>query len=240
MKELALRKIKTIAEANVVLEKGFIDRLNEKFSKPPRNPHSAHLILEEVDLNQVFCWEYTRKLQNDWTFAFSNQLYQVKKAYGLCIKPKSEVIIRRHLNGSMSVWHGSEKLSFKAISERPVVHAKTTVRTQKTKRASSAWTKTNAFLFQSTSNVRSALTKGMLKKRSICKRASPLRPQSIFKRDQRMRIASFGHVTVIGASACPVTTSLVYFSSLRVIGEAAQCPLKATRLPHHSLRSGSQ
>ncbi len=167
VKELALRKIKTIVEANAVLEKGFIDRLNEKFSKLPRNPHSAHLILEEIDLNQVFCWEYTRKLQNDWTFSFSNQIYQVKKAYGLCIKPKSEVIIRRHLNGSMSVWHGSEKLSFKAISERPIVHAKTTVRSQKKKRASSAWIKTNAFLFQSTSNVRSALTKGMLRKRAI-------------------------------------------------------------------------
>lgn len=68
VKELRLRKIKTIEGANEVLASGFIDKLNRKFEKPARNPESAHRKRNRIDLNQALCWEYERQIQNDWTF----------------------------------------------------------------------------------------------------------------------------------------------------------------------------
>ena len=167
VKDLALKKIKTIEAANAVLNKGFIANLNKKFEKPAKNSHSAHLVLTDLDLNQVLCWEYTRKLGHDWTFSFKNKLYQVQKARGSWVKPKSEIIIRHHLNDSISIWYHDEKLAFKAISEKPIQQKAVTSKAKKKRKASSAWVKTNTFLFQNASSARSALTKGVLRKRSI-------------------------------------------------------------------------
>ena len=52
---------------NAILEATFIDKLNSKFEKPAQNPDSAHRPLGNIDLNQIFCWEYERQIQHDWT-----------------------------------------------------------------------------------------------------------------------------------------------------------------------------
>ena len=166
VKDLALKGIKTVATANAVLNKGFIANLNKKFEKPARNPHSAHLVVKGLDLNQILCWEHTRKLQHDWTFSFKNKLYQVKKCQGTSIKPTSRITVRQHLNGSMSIWHKDEKLAFKAITHKPVQQKASTSSIKKKRKSSSPWAKTNSFLFQSASNARAALTKGALRKKA--------------------------------------------------------------------------
>lgn len=167
VKALALKGIKTIATANAVLNKGFISNLNRKFEKPARNPHSAHLAVKGLDLNQILCWEHYRKLQHDWTFSFRNKLYQVKKCQGVCIKPTSKITIRTHLDGSVSVWHQDTKLNVKLIAHKPAQQKEIALKTEKAKRSSSAWAQTNTFLFQNVSSARAALTKNVLRKRSL-------------------------------------------------------------------------
>jgi transposase len=78
VKELRLKKIKTLVEANAILKDGFVEKLNQKFEKVARNPNSAHRPLNNIDLNQVFCWEYERQIQHDWTFSIRTQIFQVK------------------------------------------------------------------------------------------------------------------------------------------------------------------
>ncbi len=71
------------------------------------------------DLNQLLCWEYERQVQNDWTVSFKNECYQIKKTYGVGIKPKSKIIIRKHLDGSISAWFKQQPLPIEKLSERP-------------------------------------------------------------------------------------------------------------------------
>lgn len=118
VKELRLKKVKTVEGANAVLENGFIDNLNKKFEKLSRNPQSAHRPLNGIDLNQIFCWEYERQVQNDWTFSFQNQCYQVKKPYGCTIRPKVQICVRKHLDGSLTAWHKGEKLLIEILNKR--------------------------------------------------------------------------------------------------------------------------
>jgi len=119
VKELRLKKIKTIDDANIVLENGFIDKLNMKFEKIPRNPHSAHRPLNDIDLNQILCWEYERQVNNDWTISFQNKCYQIEKRYGDIVHPKADVFVRRHLDNSISVWYKEKKLSVTLLDGQP-------------------------------------------------------------------------------------------------------------------------
>lgn len=118
VKELRLRGIKTLDEANAVLSGGFIDNLNEKFEKKAREPQSAHRPFTEEMLTQALCWEYERQVQHDWTFSFKNKHYQIDKPYGSTVKVKSRICVRQHLDGSMSVWHKGQPLTCHAVTAR--------------------------------------------------------------------------------------------------------------------------
>lgn len=121
VKELRLKNIKTIEGANALLKNGFIDKLNNKFAKPARNPISAHRPLNDLDLNQILCWEYERKVKNDWTFSFMNECYQVKKESGHIVKPNKKIIVRRHIDGSTSAWYQGQQLHIEQLAKRPEV-----------------------------------------------------------------------------------------------------------------------
>jgi len=125
VKELRLQGIKTIEQANQLLDPGFTDKLNQKFEKPARKPQSAHRPVKRIDLNQILCWEYQRQVQNDWTFSFRGQCYQIKKPYGCAVRPKVKIHIRRHLDNSVSAWYKNHKLPLTAIEKRPQKQQKT-------------------------------------------------------------------------------------------------------------------
>lgn len=118
VKELRLKNIKTIEGANLLLENGFIDNLNEKFEKVPRNPASAHRSVE-TDLNRILCWIYERQLQNDWTFSFEGVTYQVEKEQAAMLRPKVKLCIRRHIGGLISAEYQDKLLSIKQLPEKP-------------------------------------------------------------------------------------------------------------------------
>lgn len=150
VKELRLRHIKTIDKGNQVLDAGFIDKLNSKFEKPAQNPISAHRPLGQIDLNQIFCWEYERKIQHDWTFSFSGKIFQVEKSYGACIKPKLNIKVRKHLDGGVTAWYGNKPLSIAKINKKPIsdknAHHLPKVARPADKQA--YWYQSNSFIFR--------------------------------------------------------------------------------------------
>lgn len=80
VKELKLRNIKNIKEANKYLENVFLDSINKKFSIEPRDSKDYHRDAKYYDdLDQIFCWEYQRSVKNDWTLQFKNKYYQIGK-----------------------------------------------------------------------------------------------------------------------------------------------------------------
>jgi len=109
VKELHLRKIKTVEKANAILKNGFIDKLNKKFEKPARNPLSVHRPLNDLDLNQILCWEYERVIRNDWTFSFMSECYQIEKISSHLVRPNKKILVHRHLDGSTSAWYENQQ-----------------------------------------------------------------------------------------------------------------------------------
>ena len=119
VKELKLKDIRTIAQANQLLERGFIDGLNERFEKAPRIAESAHRPVGLIDLNQMLCWEYQRSIQNDWTFSFEGKCYQVSDSSEFNLYPRASLCVRRHLDKTVSAHYRGQRLEIKPLPARP-------------------------------------------------------------------------------------------------------------------------
>lgn len=77
LKELWLRGIKTIEEANKYLPE-FIEDYNEKFSREPRNFADAHRPLEGYDLSIILRRHVKRTLVAGCIFQYKRQFFEVK------------------------------------------------------------------------------------------------------------------------------------------------------------------
>jgi hypothetical protein len=122
VKRLKLEGLSTIEEGNQLLSSGFIEDLNRKFAKKPRLPEDKHRPVEDFgDLEQIFCWEYTRQVSNGLVIQFSNQYYQLIGDIPRTLRRKASVIVRRHMNDEISIWHNEKRLEFQVIAARPKV-----------------------------------------------------------------------------------------------------------------------
>lgn len=119
VKELALRRITTIASADALLENGFVEGLNAKFAKPPLEQQDYHRVIAKgLDLNEVFCFETHRVVQNDWTIRHENRYYQIVKENKPLPKPKDKVLVRTHLDGQVQLLYRQTPLAFQPISPK--------------------------------------------------------------------------------------------------------------------------
>lgn len=113
VKELRLKGIQTIEGANKRLQNGFIDNLNKKFMKSPASLEDAHVaLMEEQNLDDILCWEYTRTVYNDWIIRFENQLLQIQKTNAIRVSPKQKITLKRHLNGKITLWSRGQKIPY--------------------------------------------------------------------------------------------------------------------------------
>lgn len=116
VKELALGGISTLEGANKVLVGGFTDGLNDRFAVAPADALDYHRPLHKaVDLDDVFCHEDHRVVQNDWTVSHENNHYQVLKGNTPLPRPKDRIIVRTHLDGRVQLLYREKKLAFQPI-----------------------------------------------------------------------------------------------------------------------------
>ena len=116
VKELRLAGISTIAEANRFLEETYLPKMNMKFSRPPAEEFDAHVPLGKTSLKEILCFEYERKISNDYVVRFEKSLFQILKTNKALPRPKDKVLIRVLLDGSLSIFWKGIKLLFKELT----------------------------------------------------------------------------------------------------------------------------
>jgi hypothetical protein len=78
IKEMRLRKIRTLEEANKYLPL-FIEEYNAKFGKDPQSKEDAHrAVKEREDLEKIFARRSTRVVSKDLSFQYEGTFYQIK------------------------------------------------------------------------------------------------------------------------------------------------------------------
>jgi transposase InsO family protein len=122
IKEMRLRGISTITAANEYLEKEYITHFNRKFTVQPANLQDAHRSKKSFNLDLIFTMQEERVMQNDGIVQYKKMLFQITKNR-IFVKQKSRILIREHLDNSLSFWIGSIQLGYEQIDEKPAKEA---------------------------------------------------------------------------------------------------------------------
>ena len=118
VKELRLENISTIETANDLLASGFIDGLNKKFSKEPREKSDFHRSNKRQDLRRIFCIESKRTVSNDWIVRYENHFYQILKGNKVRPQPADKVLVQRWLDGSVHLYFNEKELKVENITKK--------------------------------------------------------------------------------------------------------------------------
>ena len=113
VKELQLEKSAAIEDANKVLLGGFNDELNARFAHEPIDHTNFHRPLDAgIKLNEVFCWEHTRTVYNDWTVRNEGRVFQIEKDNNPMPAPRAKVIVRERLDHSIQILYKNQPLVY--------------------------------------------------------------------------------------------------------------------------------
>jgi transposase len=108
--ELRVAGIRTLAAANRYLRDHFIADYNTRFARPPADPAAAFVGVGRHDLEQILCHEEERVVARDNTVAFGRLVLQLDKQRGRRSCAGLRVLVRRHLDGTHTIWWGPRRL----------------------------------------------------------------------------------------------------------------------------------
>lgn len=122
IKELRLRNIATVQEANQYLAEEFIPEFNHRFAVEPKLLTNLHRPLTQPEQNQlpaILSRQYSRTIQNDFTLSFNNQWYQITPDQPVLIRPKDQVMVELRLDESVHIRLRGKYLSYQVLPARP-------------------------------------------------------------------------------------------------------------------------
>jgi len=115
IREMRLRGIKTIEEANKFLDY-YLPVYAKRFGVAPAKEGDLHRpIPKGIDLDRILCVQTKHSLRNDFTVAHDKKLYQV-----LDNTRAKELMVEERVDGSMIMRYKDAVLKFKEITARPV------------------------------------------------------------------------------------------------------------------------
>ena len=127
VKEMRLRGIRTLEEANAFLEE-YLPIYNRRFSVSPKEKSDLHRPLgRELDLDAILCKKTERTLRNDFTVTHNSKLYQVDQTI-----QASKVMVQDRIDGSLRIYYKDRALRFREITERPLREKKPLTLTKRT------------------------------------------------------------------------------------------------------------
>jgi hypothetical protein len=77
--------------------------MNGKFVRPAASRENARAPLLDVNLTDIFCFEYERTASNDYTVRFETRLFQLLKEQGVRAQPKKLVAVQKNLDGAICI-----------------------------------------------------------------------------------------------------------------------------------------
>lgn len=115
IKEMRLKNINNVKDANRFLHSYYIPKHNRKFAVIAKDKANLHRpIPKHLDLDRIFNIKNKAALRKDFTIQHNKRFYQVLDA----IRAK-EVTIEERLNGKLYIYHKDTQLRYKFIDKKP-------------------------------------------------------------------------------------------------------------------------
>lgn len=122
VKELRLAGISTVEEANRFLREIFLPKFNAKFSVQPASRTNLHRTLtvdEQKRLASILSRHTSRTVQNDFTFSFNNQWYQITETQSVAVSKKDIVTVEEHTDNTIHLRLRGKELNYTLLPMRP-------------------------------------------------------------------------------------------------------------------------
>lgn len=122
VKEMRLKNICTIEDANRFLKDVYIPQFNAQFAVVPKKDADLHRPLTDDQiqkLDSILSVHSERKVNNDYTVQFNNTCYQLDEIQPTTVYKKDTVIIEEHLNGDVKIAKNQHHLHYTILPERP-------------------------------------------------------------------------------------------------------------------------
>ncbi len=146
VKEMTLRGISTIEEANIYLG-AYMSFHNKRFAVRAKQQENLHReVPGGLDLDDILCIKTVRPLRNDFTVAHHRKLYQIETK-----TIAQRVTVQDRVDGSLLITAAGIKLRFREILERPQAPKPPSKRRRSSAHAPShkhPWIRSNGILFR--------------------------------------------------------------------------------------------
>lgn len=115
VKELRLRKINSIKEANKYLPQ-FMKEFNQKFSVVPKNPKDAHRpLLPTENLEAILAKKHQRTLSYNLELQYLNKIYQIQTKRPTYSMRKARVTVAENRFGKIKIYYQGKHLKAKEL-----------------------------------------------------------------------------------------------------------------------------
>jgi len=118
IKYLREQNVSSIDDANRLLVSFFINDHNRRFAHT-EGLADIHRPAAGINLNNIFCLQDTRQVHNDWTITLNAHFIQLLRSEAPLPPPRSNVIVRQWLDGSLHIFWNEHELNFSKISAKP-------------------------------------------------------------------------------------------------------------------------
>jgi transposase len=118
LRALREHQISSIEHANHFLEHSYTSQHNQRFAHLD-GLTDIHRDAHGIDLNNVFCIEEQRTVNYDWTITVQAHFIQLLKSIAPLPPPRSKVIVRHWLDGSLHIFWNEHELAYQRLSKKP-------------------------------------------------------------------------------------------------------------------------
>ena len=120
VKEMRLRGISSIGQANALLEAKFLKQVNDRYAVKARRGQDLHRPVEAgVVLEEVLCVQERRAVGDDWCVRWRNRWLQVDACHGPLGLAGGRVLVKQRADGTLVVEHQGRRLTVRELAARP-------------------------------------------------------------------------------------------------------------------------
>jgi hypothetical protein len=121
VKEMRLRNISSIEEANKYLKEEFLSEYNQRFAVPAKREGNFHKpLISAENLDRIFSVQSERQVNNDFTVRLKGKWYQLSEIQPKTVLQKSKVTIEERMEGTIAIRQNNIYLSFKEIDKKDI------------------------------------------------------------------------------------------------------------------------
>lgn len=121
VKELRLRDVSSVEQANAFLEGVFLEELNRRYAVKARDGQNLHRAVDaRAILEEVLCVQEERVVGQDWCVRWRNRWLQIDSRHAALNLPRRRVLVRHRSDGQLVVGHQGERLTCRELAAKPV------------------------------------------------------------------------------------------------------------------------